>query len=371
MFIQSIALQNFRNYESLLVEFSPNVNVFIGKNAQGKTNLLEAFFVLALARSHRTTDDKDLIKWDQDFAKINAKVVKNLGNEKLELVISKAGKRARINRLEQKKLSNYVGNLNIVLFAPEDLNLIKGNPTQRRRFLDMEIGQISRTYLANFSQFRKVLRQRNNYLKQLQKHKTEDRIYLEVLTEQLAVLATEIIVERKNFLGELENYMQGVHSELTDNKESLTISYLTTSFDNNLTQKSEIYADLKSNYQKNYDKEIRSGTTLLGPQRDDIAFLINNRNVQDFGSQGQQRTVVLSIKLAEVELIKGVINDYPVLLLDDVLSELDEVRQTKLLKAIEDNIQTFITTTSIEGINREIVKNPQIYNVNNGRIIKD
>ncbi|GKQ43406.1 DNA replication and repair protein RecF [Companilactobacillus sp. RD055328] len=370
MFIQSVALHNFRNYESLLVEFSPNVNVFIGKNAQGKTNLLEAFFVLALARSHRTTDDKDLIRWDQDFAKINAKVVKELGNEKLELVVSKAGKRARINKLEQKKLSNYVGNLNIVLFAPEDLNLIKGNPTQRRRFLDMEIGQISRSYLANFSQFKKILRQRNNYLKQLQKRKTDDKIYLDVLTEQLAKLGTEIIVERQSFLKKLEAYMQKVHIGLTNNEEALRITYLTTSFDDSLTEKNDIYENLKANYQQNYDKEIRAGTTLFGPQRDDIAFLINNHNVADFGSQGQQRTVVLSIKLAEVELIKGVIGDYPVLLLDDVLSELDEIRQTKLLKAIEDNIQTFITTTSIEGINREIVKNPKIYNVENGQIVK-
>ncbi|MGR3741107.1 DNA replication/repair protein RecF [Companilactobacillus sp. DQM5] len=370
MYIKKISLKNFRNYEFLETEFSPNINVFIGKNAQGKTNLLESFFVLALARSHRTSDDKDLIKWGQDFARINARIEKNTNSEKLELIISKAGKKAKANNLEQKKLSNYVGNLNIVLFAPEDLNLIKGNPTQRRRFLDMEIGQISRSYLSNFSQFKKILRQRNNYLKQLQKKVTKDKIYLDVLTDQIAAFGTEIIVERKKFLKKLEIYMQSMHTKLTEDKESLKILYKTNSFDASLDDKEKIYNDLKNNYHKNYDKEIRAGTTMLGPQRDDIAFLINKRDVSDFGSQGQQRTVILSMKLAEVELIKDVIGDYPVLLLDDVLSELDENRQTQLLKAIEDNIQTFITTTSIDGVNKEIVKNPQIYNVDGGRIIK-
>lgn len=371
MYIKNITLKDFRNYESLSTYFSPNINVFIGKNAQGKTNLLESFFVLALARSHRTSDDKDLIRWNQDFARINAIVEKNVGKVDLELIVSKVGKKAKVNKLEQKKLSNYVGNLNVVLFAPEDLNLIKGNPTQRRRFLDMEIGQISHSYLANFSQFKKIIRQRNNYLKKLQKKQTDDRLYLDVLTDQLAEFGVKIIIERQKFLANLEKNMRKIHLELTDNQESLEISYKTNSFDSQLTDAKDIYQSLRENYQKNYDKEVRAGMTLLGPQRDDIAFLINERDVSDFGSQGQQRTVILSMKLAEVELIKDVIGDYPILLLDDVLSELDELRQTQLLRAIETNIQTFITTTNLDGINREIVKNPQVYTVNDGQIIKN
>lgn len=371
MFIKNIKLQNFRNYDFLNLDFSPNVNVFIGKNAQGKTNLLESFFVLALARSHRTSNDKDLIKWDFEFARIKAKVTKKLTNNILELVISKLGKRAKVNNIEQKKLSNYVGNLNIVLFAPEDLLLIKGNPTQRRRFIDMEIGQISRNYLANFSQFKKILRQRNNYLKQLQKKKSKDMVYLEVLSDQLAAYSTEIIIERIKFLQQLEKHMQLIHQQLTDSHEVVQVKYKTNSFSEKLTDKETIYEAIKKTFQDNLQKEIKSGTTLFGPQRDDVIFLVNNRNVADFGSQGQQRTVVLSIKLAEVELINKVTGDYPVLLLDDVLSELDELRQTQLLRTIEENIQTFITTTSIEGINREIIKDPAIFNVKNGKIVKN
>lgn len=371
MFIENIKLQNFRNYDFLNLDFSPNVNVFIGKNAQGKTNLLESFFVLALARSHRTSNDKDLIKWDFEFARIKARITKNLTASTLELIISKLGKKARVNNVEQKKLSNYVGNLNIVLFAPEDLNLIKGNPTQRRRFIDMEIGQISKSYLANFSQFKKILRQRNNYLKQLQKKKTKDIVYLEVLSDQLAAYSTEIIVERIKFLKQLEAYMQRVHQQLTDSKEIVEVKYKTNSFSDELTDKEDIYQAIKKTFTDNFEKEIRSGTTMFGPQRDDVLFLINQRNVADFGSQGQQRTVVLSIKLAEVELINKITGDYPVLLLDDVLSELDENRQTQLLRAIEENIQTFITTTSIDGINHEIIKDPAIFNVSSGRIIKN
>ncbi|MFD1471827.1 DNA replication/repair protein RecF [Companilactobacillus mishanensis] len=368
MYIKSLQLQNYRNYEALEAEFSPNINVFLGQNAQGKTNLLEAMYFLALTRSHRTSNDKDLIKWGSDFARISGTVIKdNSSRLKMNLVISKSGKKAKLNNLEQRKLSSYIGNLNVVLFSPEDLSIVKGNPSIRRKFVDMEFGQISSQYLKTVSQFRLVLKQRNAYLKKLQHHQTKDLVYLDVLSDQLSAYCAEVIMTRLTFLKRLQVFIQKIHSRITDDQEVLQLQY-STFFDAEGKDVEALYNLYKDTFKKNYQKEIQRGVTLFGPHRDDIKFLVNDKNVQDFGSQGQQRSVALSLKLAEVELIKEEVGDYPILLLDDVLSELDHKRQTHLLASIGQGIQTFITTTSLEDVDQTLIKDPNVLQIIDGKI---
>ncbi|WP_338779201.1 DNA replication/repair protein RecF [Metabacillus sp. FJAT-52054] len=368
MHIQELKLRNYRNYPELTVSFENKVNVIIGENAQGKTNMMEAIYVLAMAKSHRTSNDKDLIRWDEEYAKIEGRVVKANGAIPMQLVLSKKGKKAKINHLEQQKLSQYIGAVNVIMFAPEDLNLVKGSPQVRRRFVDMEIGQVSAVYLHDLSHYQKILQQRNHYLKQLQIRKQHDRTMLEVLTEQLSEAAAKLYRRRKLFIDQLEKWAQPIHSGISRGLETLTIQYKSStevSEDADLSKMIEVYLE---KFDKIKEREIERGTTLAGPHRDDLLFFVNGRDVQTFGSQGQQRTTALSLKLAEIELIHEEIGEYPILLLDDVLSELDDYRQSHLLNTIQGRVQTFVTTTSVEGIDHQTLKEAASYRVSSGEL---
>ncbi|KZZ85426.1 DNA replication/repair protein RecF [Bacillus sp. SJS] len=368
MHIQELKLRNYRNYPELTVSFENKVNVIIGENAQGKTNMMEAIYVLAMAKSHRTSNDKDLIRWDEEYAKIEGRVVKANGAIPMQLVLSKKGKKAKINHLEQQKLSQYIGAVNVIMFAPEDLNLVKGSPQVRRRFVDMEIGQVSAVYLHDLSHYQKILQQRNHYLKQLQIRKQHDRTMLEVLTEQLSEAAAKLYRRRRLFIDQLEKWAQPIHSGISRGLETLTIQYKSStevSEDADLSKMIEVYLE---KFDKIKEREIERGTTLAGPHRDDLLFFVNGRDVQTFGSQGQQRTTALSLKLAEIELIHEEIGEYPILLLDDVLSELDDYRQSHLLNTIQGRVQTFVTTTSVEGIDHQTLKEAASYRVSSGEL---
>jgi DNA replication and repair protein RecF len=369
MHIKHLSIKNFRNYNQLSVPFENKVNVIIGENAQGKTNLMEAIYVLAMAKSHRTSNDKELIHWDKDYAKIEGWVEKKTNTIPLELIITKKGKKAKCNHLEQVRLSQYIGNINVVMFAPEDLNLVKGSPSVRRRFIDMEIGQVSPVYLNNISQYQKVLHQRNQYLKLLQTKKQTDTLMLDIYTEQLIELAVKVVQKRFEFLNLLQEWAKTIHFSISRGLENLQIRYkasVEVSEEDELSKMVNVYQNKFSEIRQ---KEIDRGITLIGPHRDDLLFDVNGRDVQTFGSQGQQRTTALSVKLAEIELIKSEIGEFPVLLLDDVLSELDDYRQSHLLSTIQGKVQTFVTTTSIDGIHHETLKNASIYRVNNGQLI--
>ncbi len=368
MFIKELELKDYRNYEQLHVSFENKVNVFLGENAHGKTNVMESIYVLAMAKSNRTSNDKELIRWDQEYAKIRGRIQKNNGSLPLELVISKKGKKAKFNHIEQKKLSQYIGNMNVVMFAPEDLSLVKGSPQVRRRFIDMEIGQISPVYLHDISQLNKVIQQRNRYLKQMQLKQQKDETMLDVLTEQFIALAVKVISKRFEFLKLLQDWANPIHKGISRELESLIIKYkpsVEVSEDQDLSKMVTIY---ENKYIQMKSKEIERGSTQFGPQRDDLLFFVNDREVQTFGSQGQQRTTALSIKLAEIELIHAEIGEYPILLLDDVLSELDDHRQSHLLNTIQDKVQTFVTTTSVEGIDHETLKGASTFSVKNGTL---
>ena len=371
MKLTELNLHHFRNYDEAQVEFSPQINVLIGENAQGKTNLLESIYVLAMTRSHRTNNDRELIEFGKDAAQIKGTVQRELGSLKLELDIGKHGKKAKANHLEKARLSEYLGQLNVILFAPEDLALVKGAPTVRRRFIDMEFGQVSPKYLHDLTQYRDILKQRNRYLKQLQSHEAQDQLYLEVLSEQLAAVGGAIISQRVKFLSELEGYAQELHQSITQGRENLTFEYSSAVKDASTLTEVELSEVLMDLYRQNQSKEIFQGTTLYGPHRDDVRFLINHKNVQTYGSQGQQRTTALSVKLAEIDLMKNQTGEYPILLLDDVLSELDGARQTHLLKTIQDKVQTFLTTPGLSDVARNLIKEPRIFHIRDGQIIPE
>ena len=370
MKLTNLQLQNFRNYESVQLEFTDGVHVFIGENAQGKTNLMESIYALAMTKSHRTTNDKELIGWNKEFATIKGTVEKTTTKTNLELQFSKKGKIAKVNYLEQKRLSSYLGNLNVILFAPENLTLVKGSPQNRRKFVDMELGQMSSLYLYDLVEYNRVLKQRNTYLKQLAIKKKQPDEYLDVLSEMLSELASKIVFHRLDFMKQLEALAIPIHDQLSLGREKFSVSYQATiPLEDGLTasQMKEIYMN---QFKKNQTREADQATTLIGPHRDDLIFYLNEIPVQTYGSQGQQRSTVLSLKLAEIELMKLSTGEYPLLLLDDVLSELDDDRQTHLIKAIENKVQTFITTTSLDGIKQQFINEPVVIPIEKGTILK-
>ncbi len=370
MKLTNLQLQNFRNYESVQLEFTDGVHVFIGENAQGKTNLMESIYALAMTKSHRTTNDKELIGWNKEFATIKGTVEKTATKTNLELQFSKKGKIAKVNYLEQKRLSSYLGNLNVILFAPENLTLVKGSPQNRRKFVDMELGQMSSLYLYDLVEYNRVLKQRNTYLKQLAIKKKQPDEYLDVLSEMLSELASKIVFHRLDFMKQLEALAIPIHDQLSLGREKFSVSYQATiPLEDGLTpsQMKEIYMN---QFKKNQTREADQATTLIGPHRDDLIFYLNEVPVQTYGSQGQQRSTVLSLKLAEIELMKLSTGEYPLLLLDDVLSELDDDRQTHLIKTIENKVQTFITTTSLDGIKQQFINEPVVIPIEKGTILK-
>ncbi|MGM7684014.1 DNA replication/repair protein RecF [Cytobacillus sp. Hm23] len=370
MYIEELALKNYRNYKSVQVTFENKVNVILGENAQGKTNVMEAIFVLAMVKSHRTSNDKDLIRWDEEYAKIEGRIHKNNGILPLQLVISKKGKKAKYNHIEQQKLSQYVGNMNIVMFAPEDLHLVKGSPQVRRRFINMEIGQVSPLYLHDLNQYQKILQQRNHYLKKLQLNRSKSDPMLDVLTEQLVEAAAKILIKRYEFLELLQKWAEPIHRGISRGLESLQIDYKPSVDVSEDVSLSKMVKSLTEKFVKIKEKEIERGMTLAGPHRDDLAFYVNGKDVQTFGSQGQQRTTALSLKLAEIELIYAETGEYPILLLDDVLSELDDYRQSHLLNTIKGKVQTFVTTTSVDGLDHSTLDEASTYQVVSGELTK-
>jgi DNA replication and repair protein RecF len=369
MLIEQLALTNYRNYTSLDLSFSPQINVLIGENAQGKTNVMEAIYVLSMAKSHRTSNDRDLIRWDEEYGKIEGSIQRKYGRLPLELVISKKGKRARVNHLEQNRLSLYIGQLNVVMFAPEDLNLVKGSPSVRRRFLDMEIGQISPVYLHDLLTFQKILRQRNAILRDNRGKSNFNDVMFDVYTEQYIQVAVQIIRKRFYFMELLQKWAEPIHKGISRGMESLKVTYGTLKGIESGQTQEEMESVLEQRLLEMRQRELDRGITLIGPHRDDLHFFVNGYDIQTFGSQGQQRTTALSLKLAEIELVKQEVGESPVLLLDDVLSELDDYRQSHLLNTIQGEVQTFVTTTNIAGIDHETIRQANIFEVNAGVVV--
>ncbi len=361
MWIQKITLKNYRNYLTSELEFSPGLNVFIGKNAQGKTNFLEAIYFLSLTRSHRTRTDKELIHFDAKELLVSGILQRSSGTVPLDISLSSKGRVTKVNHLKQAKLSDYIGVMTVVLFAPEDLQLIKGAPSLRRKFIDIDLGQIKPIYLADLSNYNHVLKQRNTYLKTAEKVDTD---FLAVLDEQLADFGSRVMEHRLDFISNLEKEADRYHYAISNGIEHLSIHYLSSV---SFQEKDDIKPIFLKALQKNHQRDIFKKNTSVGPHRDDLEFFINDMPA-NFGSQGQHRSLILSLKMAEIELIKTVTGDYPILLLDDVMSELDNYRQTELLKMIiNKNVQTFITTTSLDHLS-QLPDELKIFTVNQGNI---
>lgn len=368
MKLKSLQLSHYRNYQSVELTFGDGLTILTGENAQGKTNLLEAIFLLSLAKSHRTNKDSEMIQWQEEQARIKALIETKNYELPLELVLNKKGKIARVNHLEQAKLSHFVGQLNVILFAPEDMQLIKGAPSLRRRFLDVEIGQAQPIYLNDLQQYNRILKQRNQYLKQFGHKDQFDDVFFSVLTEQLIEKAVSVIRYRLQFVKALEQLAHPMHYQLSNQRDRLQLQYVASSSKLDYDAEDTLRQQLTHLFSQAVQRERDLGVTAYGPHRDDLAFFINEQPAQFFGSQGQQRTIVLSLKLAEIELIYQQRGEYPILLLDDVLSELDDQRQHILMQQIEGKVQTFLTTATIKGLKLHKLQNPDIFYVQQGTI---
>lgn len=370
MYIQALQLHNFRNYAHLDLSFHPGLTILTGENAQGKTNLLEAIFLLSLAKSHRTNHDGDLIQWGKEEAYLSAQIQTKNFEIPLEMRIHKKGKNVRVNYLEQKKLSEFIGKLNVVFFAPEDLQIVKGSPGLRRRFLDVELGQSHPFYLRTLLTYQRILKQRNRYLKDYGMSQQFDPLYYDILTQQFIETACQIIRFRLDFIEKISNLAQPLLWELSNQRDRLTMAYLPCHLYLDYKQVDGLETQFHTLLQKQITREKERGTTSIGPHRDDIAFYLDEKPANLYGSQGQQRTIILALKLAEVQLLKEITGEYPVLLLDDVLSELDEKRKHLLMQTIKDKVQTLLTTASIEGISSELLNQAHVLFINKGQIIE-
>ena len=360
MIVESIELQNYRNYEKLHMDFSDGTNLLYGDNAQGKTNLLEAIYVCSTTKSHRGSKDKEIIRFQQEESHIKLLVKKRDVPYRIDMHLKKnKTKGVAINGIPIRKASELFGIVNVVFFSPEDLNIIKNGPSERRRFLDLELCKLNKLYVHALIQYNRVITQRNKLLKDLVFHPEYEET-LDIWDEQMIQYGSQVIQFRQEFIEQLNNIILSIHKQLSGEEETLELFYeANTSID-----------QLKNSLAKSRESDLRQKTTGVGPHRDDISFMVNGIDIRKFGSQGQQRTAALSLKLAEIELVKHLVNDYPILLLDDVLSELDGNRQKHLLSGIN-HIQTMITCTGLEDFLNHRFPINKVYRVVKGTVISD
>lgn len=357
MFIQSLELNNFRNYEQVKLEFHKQTNVFYGDNAQGKTNILESVFVCGTTKSHKGSKDREMIKIGKDESHIRMMIEKNQILHKIDMHLKKnKSKGVAIDGIPIKKSSELLGLLHIIFFSPEDLSIIKNGPSERRRFINLELSQLDKVYLYNLTEYNKVLNNRNKLLKQM-KFSPELADTLDVWDRQLLTYGNKIIERRNLFIEELKEVVHDIHYKLSGNKENLFIKY----------EPNTKVEDFEQKLILSREKDISFATTNVGPHRDDLIFIIEESDIRKFGSQGQQRTCALSLKLAEIEIVKKLIHDHPILLLDDVLSELDRNRQNYLLDSIN-GTQTIITCTGLEEFINSRLTLDRVYKVVEGNV---
>ena len=356
MKVKSLKLKNFRNYELLDLEFDESTNIFYGNNAQGKTNILEAVFLSATTKSHRGAKDRDMIRFGCEEAHIETVIEKKGIEYTIDMHLKKnSHKGVAVGKIPIRRASELFGIVNIVFFSPEDLNIIKNGPSERRRFIDLELSQIDKIYLNNLSRYNKIVNQRNHLLKE-----GRDLSTLDIWDMQLVEYGNKIIDRRNNFISELNEIVGEMHRKITGDKENLLLIYEPNNKD--------IPLDIA--LKKNRERDIRYKMTTVGPHRDDICFMVGDLDIRRFGSQGQQRSAALSLKLSEIELVKKVVGDTPILLLDDVLSELDKHRQNYLLDNIYD-IQTLITCTGVDEFVNHRFSVDKVFHVDNGIVEKE
>lgn len=363
MYLEKIEINQFRNYESLFLELSKGLNIIYGDNAQGKTNLLESIYVLGLTKSHRSFIDNNLIKNSASFARIRGVLNVNDYKSTLELIIQKTGKKMKIDHDEIKKISDYITNMNIIIFYPEDLKIVKDSPGERRKFLNTELSQLYSNYYNVLNEYNKLLKMRNDYLKNLDHF---DSSYFEIITSYLIDKAVLIYRMREQFVTELNKTCGKIFKDITG-LDDFHIVYKTNI---DLGSTIEMKERLKEKFDKLLPVEKKLGSTMIGPQKDDLEFYLGELNIKNYGSQGQQRISVLALKLSEIEIFKQYKGYYPILLLDDVFSELDEHKKNNLLFYIKDEIQTIITTTDLNLIESSIIEKSKLFHIKQGKLIE-
>ena len=353
MLITSLKLQNFRNYDELKINFNKDINVIYGDNAQGKTNILEAIFLTSIGKSFRTNKDKELIKMGKEFSRVEVEFSKSDRSGSIKIDLSE-NKNVFVNGVKIKKLSELLGNMNVVIFTPDDINILKDGPAKRRRFLDIFISQLRPNYVYCLNMYLKALEQRNNYLKQI-KFENKSEEFLEIWDEKIVEYAEKVFNYRQEFIKKISDKIKIVHSNITENNEDINIKYIS-----DFEGKENFLKKLKNNRKL----DISKGYTSSGIHRDDFNIFINNNLINIYGSQGQHRTAILSLKMSELKVIYDEIGENPILLLDDFMSELDEKRRTNFLNNIKD---TQVLVTCTEKIKLEKI-NFNVYNVKNGTI---
>jgi len=371
MIIKRISCYNFRNIQRVEINPSPKLNILVGKNAQGKSNLLESIYIFATGKSHRTNKTDDMINFNSSHAEVSIELEKKQNLYQLYLQLSESKKNLSIDGVSRKRISDLIGYLNVVSFFPKDLDLVSGGPSQRRDFIDMEISQVKPSFYKLCNKYSRLIRQRNKFLKQNYKQEYQGTL-LRSYDDQLIELGSQIIKKRLETLYKVSLLARLSHRQITETKENLVINYVSNiGFDDPLVN---IYKNTKEDIQDLLQKKLSSvkakekerGTTLVGPHLDDFTCLINGRDARRFGSQGQVRTTVISLKLAELQFMRSETGELPILILDDVLSELDKDRQHLLLNNASGNAQTFVATTDIELLNKNIIQEASIYRVNSG-----
>ena len=380
IFLKKLKLINFRNYDSCEIDFSGNKIILLGKNAQGKTNLLESIYYLATLSSFRANNDSEIIKKGSDSSFLSAELIKNDTDIDLSIFINPPKQKfIKVNGLKKSSYSKYLGNLVVVNFGVSDLLLLRGTPTDRRKWLDDAISQIYPSYKDRLGKYNKIKTQRNNLLKEFKGNFHLNKVQQDILAvfdEQLSVSGSNIIHLRQKYLKEVQKIANLKHKNISqEEKEDLVLEYNSTVSGNFNAREDEIISpenileEYKTTFEKKRNEEIARFQTVIGPHRDDVSFYINKIEAKSFASQGQQRTIVLALKLSELDFVKNIIGESPILLLDDVLAELDKTRQNYLLKSIKEDTQTIITTTDISGFNEKFLEDVVVYNIESGKII--
>lgn len=359
MKILNLKLLNFRNYEKLSLDFDPKKNLIIGKNGMGKTNIVEAIYVLAFTKSFRGTKENVIIRYNTDLTRVEGTVEEKYKND-YKVIVKENDKTVKINNNKIDKLSDYLSKINIVLFTSNDLLLIKDTPSVRRKLINIELSQFSNDYLKVLTLYNKVLKQRNLYLKTLYLNGTAPISYLDILTEQLVDLGLKLYDYRNNFMKNINVYISNNYEKISG-KSGLTLKYDSCYHEKNREELLKVYKDEEK-------RDIILGKTNFGIHKDDYIFYLNDCNLKDYGSEGEQKNAIISLKMAEIEIFRKEKNVTPILILDDLFSELDEEKINNIMLFIDNDIQTFITTTELDKVNDELKKESRIFYVENGNV---
>lgn len=359
MKFDALKIYNFRNYDSLSMSFSPKLNIIYGKNGSGKTNIVEALYVLALTKSFRTKDDLNVIKKGEISTRVEGKVKTNYLNE-YQIIINEQGKKAKINNNPEPKLSNYISNINIILFQPDDQMLLKLSPSVRRKMINIEISQLNKDYITYLNDYNRILKQRNFYLRELMINSNASVDYLNILTDKLIDNGIKICEERNKFIEMINENISNIYLNIFK-KGDLKVKFQSQYLNKNKEELKKIY-DSKLKY------DINVGKTNIGIQHDDIDFILDDESIKEWGSIGEQKNAIISFKLSEIEIFKKIKGLAPILILDDIFSELDKTKVKNIIEILDKDIQTFITTTEIERVNKKMLKEAKIFRVTNGKI---